>query len=602
MQRIYSYYQTKEYSKALDLLLNLCETESGNKSEIYLEIAKIYSDFLNDKEKALHYLTLGQKCAQDNKLKGIFYFEIGKLKVLDNKYDVAIDNLEKSLSYLNQDDDVYIYASVMLSKAYADTRRYALSSRLINNLEKNDKFIADKAKYGYDTHIQRYPGNYDFSGDYNKLIGTYKEILAENPYDKQIICFLAQTYNYMGLYTDTIELYKNNADKVTGHIFFENKLLNEYEIASGKTILQSKPRNLMAVLSNKCNLKCVMCRSIENDWELPKERLGEIKNLFPYLERILWQGGEVLLLSYFKDILKESLQYPNIKQAVLTNFQLVDDEMLCLIVNNGIELRVSIDGATKDVYEKIRRGGSFERLCSNLEKLYKIRQSTPNNMSLNMNVVVMRENYKQLSLFADFAKKYHFDFITLTAIESPVDDDIKLNHDIFANPKDDELEYMSYQVMLLKQKTEQLGIQLEVRFSTVDITDELIKKYSDGTDKPTPLKQELPCAHEKKDEREIPTPLVTNACDVTANNITKKIPCHLPWNTLTLYYDGSILPDCLCGVNNAVGHLSKDTISDVWNNKYMQAYRNKVFNNQYEDFCNPNCIGGRVVESYLKFL
>ena len=125
----------------------------------------------------------------------------------------------------------------------------------------------------------------------------------------------------------------------------------------------------MIVLSNKCNLACIMCRAIQNKWEFPQERLKEIKELFPYLERILWQGGEILLLPYFKDLLKESLKYPNIKQAILTNFQLADEEIINLIVRNNIELRISIDGVEKNIYEKIRRGGSFQKLIDILNSI-----------------------------------------------------------------------------------------------------------------------------------------------------------------------------------------------------------------------------------------
>ena len=60
------------------------------------------------------------------------------------------------------------------------------------------------------------------------------------------------------------------------------------EIANKKTILNSKPRNLMVVLSNKCNIACIMCLTSRSKWELPKERLDEIILMFPYLERIMW--------------------------------------------------------------------------------------------------------------------------------------------------------------------------------------------------------------------------------------------------------------------------------------------------------------------------
>jgi len=43
------------------------------------------------------------------------------------------------------------------------------------------------------------------------------------------------------------------------NIFFDNKILNENEINEGKIILKSKPLTLRIVITNLCNLECVMC-------------------------------------------------------------------------------------------------------------------------------------------------------------------------------------------------------------------------------------------------------------------------------------------------------------------------------------------------------
>ena len=90
--------------------------------------------------------------------------------------------------------------------------------------------------------------------------------------------------------------------------------------------------------------------------------------------------------------------------------------------------------------------------------------------------------------------------------------------------------------------------------------------------------------------------------DKSLLNCGTKLLCHLPWNTLTCYYDGSVRPDCLCDINKIVGHLKDSTIEELWNNKQMQIYRKNVASNIVDGWCNSNCIEGRVVESYLKLL
>ena len=39
----------------------------------------------------------------------------------------------------------------------------------------------------------------------------------------------------------------------------ENRLLNEKEIKEKKIVLKSKPQNILLILNNVCNLKCIMC-------------------------------------------------------------------------------------------------------------------------------------------------------------------------------------------------------------------------------------------------------------------------------------------------------------------------------------------------------
>ena len=632
------------------LLLSLDDKRKINKSDIYIEISKIYISMANY-NYALKYLSMALK-EQNCSSKENIFFEIGKIYFFQNNFKKAIEYFNYSLDIINIKSDIYIHLCFLLSKAYKKIKDYKRASSIIYILKKNHIFTEEEQLiYEQDLNeYDRYPGQYEFNGDYDELVDIYLAVLEGNPNDKQVLCFLAQTYNYLGYYDKTIDLYKQNKDKLNNNKFFYNKLLNEYEIASKKTILKSKPRNLMVVLSNKCNLACIMCRAIQNKWEFPQKRLKEIKDLFPYLERVLWQGGEILLLPYFKDLLKESLEYPNIKQAILTNFQLADEEIISLIVKNNIELRISIDGVKKDIYEKIRRGGSFQKLIDNINLLNYIRKQNNTGMSLNLSVVVMRENYDKLVDFVEFAHKYDFNFITFNRIEYGVDDDsteyekkFALEQDIFTHNNYNEIKYLAFQVMLTKEKAKKYNIRIEFRFDTVELTDEDIKSFyreknisycndeiennvetnNVCVDKEiintkeelidTKLdiaceKKEDVCIENKKkimseDKLEVNDTFYDNKnINNSVLNCKIKLLCHLPWNTLTFFYDGSVRPDCLCNINKSVGHLKDSTIEELWNNKRMQIYRRNVASNDIDKWCNSNCIEGRVVESYLKLL
>ena len=604
-----------QYDSALNILLELLKQKDFYKNDIFLEIGKIYST-INNFDKALEYFNLIVN-SKEEKDKCMAYFEIGKIYNIKNDYKKAIINLKKALLLINIDNKMIVNITVLLAKTYRCTHEYDSAIEILNNVKNifnSTNIIDEELANTKEALYQRFPGNYDFNGDYGCLINNYLEILSNDPFNSQVLCFLAQAYNYIGLYDNTVKLYKYNVDKITNNKFFKNKFLNEYEIASKRMFLQSKPRNLMVVLSNKCNISCIMCLTSKNKWELPKERLDEIISLFPYLERIMWQGGEVLFLPYFRDILKKALNYPNMRQSLITNFQLADEELINLIIKNNIEMTISIDGVTKNIYEKIRHGGSFEKLEKNLVLLNEIRNKIKNKMILNMNVVVMRENYATLSKFVDFAFKYGFNFICFMPIDylpkTPTAKEIaiKKEQDIFTNISDEDIKLLSFQMILVHKKAEQYGIRVESRLKTISLTDEEISVFD--TNKIFAKKEEKSAENDSKNDI-----LANDNCKECENkelheksehknmdSVENKLLCHLPWYSLTLDFDGSVRPDCQCNIDINVGNLSVNTIGDLWNNEKMQFYRGSIINNNCSAICSENCISNRITEFHLKLL
>lgn len=89
--------------------------------------------------------------------------------------------------------------------------------------------------------------------------------------------------------------------------FLYNRVLNELEISKGRSILESKPRGLGIALTNRCNIRCIMCSVWKNPWDIPEKTVKEIAAFFPYLQRIFWQGGEVFCRRILKNFLRKLL-------------------------------------------------------------------------------------------------------------------------------------------------------------------------------------------------------------------------------------------------------------------------------------------------------
>ncbi len=148
-----------------------------------------------------------------------------------------------------------------------------------------------------------------------------------------------------------------------------NKELNLSEVLERKIVLSSRPQTLRVILTNRCNIDCIMCdiSSHGNDDTIPLEALSKIEPLLPYIESIDWQGGEVFMVPYFKAFLKSIIEkHGHITHAIQTNGLFLSDEWAEIIAANNITLLVSINSTRKEIYEHIHRGANFDRLLDNL--------------------------------------------------------------------------------------------------------------------------------------------------------------------------------------------------------------------------------------------
>lgn len=127
-------------------------------------------------------------------------------------------------------------------------------------------------------------------------------------------------------------------------------------------------------INRNCNIDCVMCNTSLSTRPQFNMDLDLFEHAVKY-EKSQGKGhttlhtiGEPLmnknLPQYFEILRKQGVQV-----GLSTNGLILHKHLDLLIENADIfsELRFSIDGASRETYEKIRRGGSWERLMTNME-------------------------------------------------------------------------------------------------------------------------------------------------------------------------------------------------------------------------------------------
>lgn len=334
-------------------------------------------------------------------------------------------------------------------------------------------------------------------------------------------------------------------------LFLTNKILSIKEIKEKKTVLSSKLTSLICALTNRCNMQCIMCDTWRTHWEIPHKTYQEVISLLPYLEHVIWLGGEVFLSEYFDNLLDETKKYPNLAQRINTNGVLIDEKWADKLLQNKIDLIYSIDGATKQTYEHIRKGARFEDLIKSLDIINRTRAKYKDReFHLRMNVVIMRSNYHEVEKIIDFAKEYGFDLVQLM----PIAGEDSPEHIFSSNYKDDNiLKYLDSLAEMLKEKASRYNLE---------------------------LLNSLPSISDSFEKEDFP--------DYKKDGLF----CYLPWQQILIYPDGNVRFGCFC--NEPIGNVLEKSIDEIWNSDKAQAYRRKVVSAEYKDLCGQRCVEGRI--------
>ena len=182
-----------------------------------------------------------------------------------------------------------------------------------------------------------------------------------------------------------------------------------------KKSLKSRPWRLFQVESAiACNLKCVMCpwREIAKkatDHGIMQPEIWEA--IRPYLSRVqsvdFTGGGEPLLQPRLADWISEA-KAAGCETGFLTNGLLLKEEKLKTILDAGIDwICISMDGATAEMYNKIRVGSNFGRVCENVANIAGLRSG--NLPKIMINFVLMDMNVHQIEEMVHLAARLGVD-------------------------------------------------------------------------------------------------------------------------------------------------------------------------------------------------
>lgn len=178
-----------------------------------------------------------------------------------------------------------------------------------------------------------------------------------------------------------------------------------------------------------CNLRCKVCY-----FSKTRDRDHDTKAMtVPFFEKIaadvfprtrllfIGCGAEPLMARDFTRYAAIIGRHKVPFVSLLTNGQLLNREIVeSLLENRFNEVTISIDGATRQTYEGIRIGASFERLMNNLELVNTLKGlgGKRGQLNLRFTFIAMKRNIDELPLLVDLAARYRVASIRVRSLET----------------------------------------------------------------------------------------------------------------------------------------------------------------------------------------
>jgi len=185
-------------------------------------------------------------------------------------------------------------------------------------------------------------------------------------------------------------------------------------------------KNIRLAIDDSCNLSCPSCRThqiFERDkFQLRKKyRLADriieyVRSQSHQINIHVGSDGDPFASLVYRYLIKGIKELPNVRFSIHTNGLLIKKmyHRHTELFEKLDALNVSIDGATKETYETLRRGGSYEKIVENLGAVAELKAK--HGFKFVLHFVVQAENYHEMPAIVELAEKYGADRVWLNKI------------------------------------------------------------------------------------------------------------------------------------------------------------------------------------------
>ena len=207
---------------------------------------------------------------------------------------------------------------------------------------------------------------------------------------------------------------------------------NEHQCSYLKSgaVLHGQPeriQHLRLAIDDSCNLRCPSCRkglifhkegSAYNLGIRLADKINDWLHTYKHPVQVhIGSDGDPFASHVYRHFMDQTPERDNIKYSILTNGLMFKEfhTRVPNVISNLNELGISIDGASKTTYEKLRLGGRWDKINENLQCISE--QKHKHGFRFILHFVVQKDNYHEMEDIIMLGKKYNADRVWLNKVE-----------------------------------------------------------------------------------------------------------------------------------------------------------------------------------------
>lgn len=186
-------------------------------------------------------------------------------------------------------------------------------------------------------------------------------------------------------------------------------------------------QHLRLAIDDSCNLRCPSCRkgmifhkegsAYNLGIRLADRILDWLYDLKHPIQVHIGSDGDPFASHVYRHFMEQTPEHDNIKYSILTNGLMFKEfhTRVPNVIRNLKELGVSIDGASKETYEKLRLGGKWDKVNENLQCMADLKQK--HNFYFGLHMVVQQDNWHEIESMLELGHRYNADRVYFNKIE-----------------------------------------------------------------------------------------------------------------------------------------------------------------------------------------